>query len=152
MGLYVRVFCTSQEAPTARAAFEAANEKEVVFTVADDAVLDDPIWNQINLTFIPSDSWAVLECDRDNDLVRAEIHETSDEIGPAGRSTNKKLILDHLQATRFIVSCQLPFDYPDRLWGAAETLLDHVVAHHEGMLQVDNVGIYLGERLAWKSS
>ena len=156
MGLYVRVFCKSEIVPTPRAAFEAANQSETVFALKDNSLLDDPSWKQINLTFTPNNSWALLECDRRNDLtgtdlVVAEIQEFSEFIGPAGKSKNKKIILEHLQATRFIVSCQLPFNYSAELWGAVERLLDHVVAHHQGMLQVDNVGIFLDERLAWES-
>jgi hypothetical protein len=47
-------------------------------------------------------------------------HELYEEIGPSGRSKNKKLIVDH------------------------------PVAHHNGLLQVDNVGVFDGERLVWK--
>jgi hypothetical protein len=150
VGLYVRVFCASAVVPALRAAFDKANQPDVMFTAEDDAALDNPAWNQINLTFTPSESWAVLECDVNNDLVRAEIEELSTEVGPAGRSKNKKLILEHLAATHFIISCQLPFDYPDTLWGAVERMMDHFVANHNGLLQVDNVGVFAGERLVWK--
>jgi hypothetical protein len=150
MGLYVRVFCKSETVPTLRAAFDFTNEFDVAFTVEDHAALDDPNWNQVDLRFAPESSWALVECDRNNDLVAAEVHEFSEAIGPAGRSKHKKTIVAHLQATRFILSCQLPTDYPDDLWSAVECLLGHVVAHCEGLLQVDNVGIFLGEKLAWK--
>ena len=152
MGLYARVFCRAANAPTMRAAFAAANTPEPVFVLPDETPLDDPSWSQINLTFEPTGSWATLECDRlrDGDLALAEIAEFAESIGEPGRSRNKKLILEHLNATQFVVSCQLPFGYPDALWGAVERLLDHVVVHHQGLLQVDAVGFYLGERLVWK--
>ena len=152
MGLYVRVFCRAENAPTMRAALEAVNAPETVFTLEDETPLDDPNWSQINLTFTPSNSWAVLECDRKHtsDLVMAEVQEFHEQIGVPGRSAKKHTILEHLDNTHFIISCQLPFDYPEELWGAVERLMDHLVAHCDGMLQVDNVGIFLGEKLAWK--
>ena len=93
MGYYVRVFGMTKSAPTLRAALEAANRDDVVFTLEDEKVLDDPNWKQINLTFTPENTWALLECDRvGSSLFPAEVAEFLERIGPVGRSKNKKVV------------------------------------------------------------
>ena len=153
MGYYVRVFGMTKSAPTLRAALEAANRDDVVFTLEDEKVLDDPNWKQINLTFTPENTWAVLECDRVGDsLFPAEVAEFLEQIGPVGRSKHKNFVAAQLSASQFVISCQLPSAPSDELWEAVERLMEPLIEQCDGLFQVDDVGFYYLEQLLVKTN
>jgi hypothetical protein len=152
MGYYVRVFGMIKSAPTLRAAFEVANRPDVVFTLEDENLLDDPNWHQINLTFTPENSWALLECDRsDSSLFPAEVAEFLERIGPVGRSKNKKVVAAMLQASQFVISCQMSASLSDELWEAVERLMGALIEQCDGLFHVDDVGFYVSEQLLVKT-
>jgi hypothetical protein len=152
MGYYVRVFGMTKSVPTVRAALEAANRPDVVFTLEDEAALDDPNWNQINLTFTPENTWALLECDRtDSSLFPEEVQEFLEKIGPVGRSKNKKVVAAMLQASQFVISCQLPYALSDELWEAVQRLMGIFIETSDGLFHVDDVGFYVSEQLLVKT-
>jgi hypothetical protein len=152
MGYYVRVFGMTKTAPTLRAALEAANKDGTVFTLEDENLLDDPNWNQINLKFTPENSWALLECDRsDSSLFPAEVEEFLEKVGPVGRSKNKKVVAGLLQASQFVISCQLPSALSDELWEAVERLMGALIEQCDGLFHVDDVGFYVSEQLLVKT-
>ncbi len=153
MGYYVRVFGVTNSAPTLRAALEAANRDHVVFTLEDEKTLDDPNWNQINLTFTPENTWALLECFRvGSSLFPAEVAEFLEQIGPVGRSKNKKVVAALLSASQFVISCQLPSALSDELWEAVESLMGPLIEQCDGLFQVDDVGFYYSEQLLVKTT
>jgi hypothetical protein len=152
MGYYVRVFGMTKTAPTLRAALETANQPDVVFTLEDETLLDDPNWNQINLTFMPENTWALLECDRsDSSLFPAEVEEFLEKVGPVGRSKNKKVVVGMLQASQFVISCQVPSSLSDELWEAVQRLMGALIEQCDGLFHVDDVGFYVSEQLLVKT-
>ena len=152
MGHYVRVFGMTKTAPTLRVALEATNQPDVVFTLKDETPLDDPNWNQINLTFTPENTWALLECDRaGSSLFPAEVEEFLEKIDPVGRSKNKKVVAALLKASTFVISCQLPSSLSDELWEAVERLMGALIEQSEGLFHVDDVGFYVSEQLLVKT-
>ena len=152
MGYYVRVFGMTKSAPTLRTALEAVNKDSQVFTLEDDSQLDDPNWQQINLTYTPENSWALLECDRaDSSLFPAEVEEFLGKVGPVGRSKNKKVVAELLRASQFVISCQLPASLSDELWEDVERLMTELIEQCDGLFHVDDVGFYVSEQLLVKT-
>ena len=168
MAYYVRAFCTSPRVPA------LAEIQRWLATRRSKAVLDNPNhavevaqgrasssptldlhasdWDQIAVTYKPGKLPILAECNRDDgsedSLLRQEIGEFLELLQEAGSDAARQRVSEHLQATRFIVACQVPTsDIEDEGLEANGEFLGFFVEHCGGMTQADGEGFYDGNKL-----
>ena len=168
MGYYVRAFCTNPKVPDLTSiqawlrqrqsaaiiddpnhAVEAAQAGESRPSVLDLATSD---WEQVAIAYRAGKLPILAECNRDDgtdeSLMREEIAEFVEFIGEPGRSAARQRVLEHLVATRFVISCQLPTsDIEDDGLDANGDFLSFFVEHCGGMIQADGEGFYDGDEV-----
>jgi len=150
MGYYVRAFCTSETIPSLaqveqelKAAwpamrFETEDDRHAVpwegveFYYSDAA---QPILVELNVNDAP------------DSMAAEEAQEFIDDLEDVEDEAAKAKVVQHLQATRYVVCCQFLGDVPDEGFEANEKLLDIFVAKYGGMVQADGEGFYEGSDL-----
>jgi len=168
MTYHVRVFCRSADVPDLgriqswlRASDSAAtiDEPDHAIAVAEAGEQSPPIvdlktaaWDQVAISYRSGKLPILADCLRDNgtqeSLLRKEIAGFVQLIGDPAGSGSRKRVLDHLAATKFIVTCQLPAsDMEEDGFDANSEFLLFFVEHCEGMVQADGEGFYSGSRL-----
>jgi hypothetical protein len=165
MGYYVRAFCTGQQVP------QLATIQHWLRKHGSAAVLDDPNhavemthaggsggpildlhtsdWEQVAVAYKSGKLPILVECNRDDgtheSLLHQEISEFVDLIANADPIAAGETVLRHLEATRFIVACQLPTsDIDDDGYEANGRFLAFFVERCGGIIQADGEGFYQG--------
>lgn len=80
-------------------------------------------------------------------LFREEVGEFQEFVGEADDTPGKQRVLEHLQASRFVVANQLLADVEQDGYQASAWLLDYFVEHAGGMIEADGEGFYDGDTL-----
>jgi hypothetical protein len=159
MGYYTRVFCKSDKKPSVGQIFDHINSFGFDFKAESNlSELEQKTtdWKDFEFIYKVGKLPILVECNNildEDGLAKEEIEEFIDEIGEAGiLAFNKKKIVRHLQATKFIVVSQLPTsDIDDDGYSANGELLKFFVDNHEGILQADGEGFYDGTKLILKT-
>src|SRR3954449_8687992 len=168
MSYYVRVFCTSADVPSLATvqAWLRANDSIALIDEPDHAIesaeageLQPPVldlatseWDQVALVYRAGKLPILVDCHRDNgtaeSFMRKEIAEFVNLIGVPNGSTARRRVLQHLTATKFVVTCQLPVsDMEEDGFDANSEFLLYFVEHCRGMVQADGEGFYSGSKL-----
>src|SRR5262245_14769558 len=115
MGYYTRVFCKSDQKPSVRQVLDHVRKSGYEFKIESNLVeadQDSHEWKDFELVYKPNNLPILVEYNDITDedgLAKEEIEEFLDEIGDAGiLAFNKKKIVRHLQATKYILVAQLP--------------------------------------------
>jgi len=157
MGYYTRVFCKIDKKPAIRQVLDHVNK--LGYKVKSNLVDGEQNkfdWKDFEL-FYKSDKIPILvesnNIDDEYGLAKEEIEEFLDEIGEAGiLAFNKKRVVRHLQATKYIVVTQLPTsDIDDEGYNVNSELLKFFVDNYEGVIQADGEGFYEGTKLIIKT-
>lgn len=152
MSYLVRAFCSAERPPTVRTVLDSLRSKGVGLSVGPEwdnpETLDTPEWEGFDLIYAQGKLGIMVECgrvdDEEDDLAVEEIAEFIDLIGPADGSADKQRVLNHLQATHFIVSCRLLGDIDEDGFQANGDFLNYFVEKCGGMIQADGEGFYDG--------
>jgi hypothetical protein len=168
MGYYIRAFCTAQHPPRladiqgwlrergSRAVLD--DPDHAVMASRDNAIsapildLDTSEWQQVALIYKVAKLPILAECSRDDgkqdSLLHAEVREFADAVREALPEDARTRVLAHLQATQFIVACQLPTsDIDDDGYDANGYFLAYFVKHCGAMIQADGEGFYDGSTM-----
>jgi hypothetical protein len=155
MGYYVRAFCTASASPPLQAVLDELAARGVALS-ADGVGPEDlraPDWEEVALVGT-SQRRVVVTCDRENvagqDLLREEVQQFIEFLQDAPPSHERKRVVDHLRATRFIVACRLPAvaaAEDEAGCAVGRAFLAYFVAHCGGLVQADGEGFYEGDRL-----
>jgi hypothetical protein len=168
MGYYVRAFCTGPQAPELAAIQRWLQER------GSAAILDEPThaveaartgvsnpsilalntseWKQVAVAYKPGRLPILAECNRDDgtvvSLLRQEIEEFKELIEDATPDEAKQRVLRHLEASKFIIACQLPTSDIDKDgYDANSEFLAFFTKHCGGMIQADGEGFYDDDKL-----
>src|SRR6266850_1433342 len=114
MGNYIRAFCVGEEVPPITKVVQWLGTRDVHVKVAD----GDPMkmqsrgWEQVSLVYKEGKLPIIARCTRTDAKGSAsavdELKMFIERIGQPGKNKVKKRVVDHLKATRFIVSLPLP--------------------------------------------
>jgi len=157
MGYYVRAFCTASMAPPLGVVLNALTARGIA--IAADAVPPEDLrasdWEEATLGFGPNRRSFVVTCDRETSpghtLVREEVQQFIEFLQDGPPSPERKRVVDHLRATRFIIACRFPAaaaaDDDEGGCAAGRGFLSYFVAHCGGLVQADGEGFYEGDRI-----
>jgi hypothetical protein len=157
MGYYVRAFCTASMAPPLGVVLNALAARGIV--LAADAVPPEDLrasdWEEATLGFGPNQRRFVVTCDRETSpghtVVREEVQQFIEFLQDGPPSPERKRVVDHLRATRFIIACRFPAaaaaDDDEGGCAAGRGFLSYFVAHCGGLVQADGEGFYEGDRI-----
>jgi len=159
MGYYTRVFCKSDKKPTIHEALDHLNKSGHDLKIKSNLREEEQNtfeWKDFELVYKADKLPILVECNNINDedgLAKEEIEEFLDEIGEAGiLAFDKKKVVRHLQATKYIVVTQLPTsDIDDDGYKVNGEFLKFFVDNYEGMMQADSEGFYEGTQLILKT-
>jgi hypothetical protein len=159
MGYYTRVFCKADGKPALSQVLNHINNSGLDFKIEFNLGETDQNtteWKELELIYKTGKLPILVEYNSvsdDDGLAKEEIEEFLDEIGEAGiLAFNKKKIVRHLQATKYIVVTQLPTsDIDDDGYNANGELLKFFVDNYEGVIQADGEGFYEGTKIILKT-
>jgi len=159
MGYYTRAFCKSDAKPTLSQILAHINSLGFDFKLQanlSEVEQKTTEWKDFELIYKVGKLPILVECNNVSDedgLAKEEIEEFIDEIGEAGiLAFNKKKIVRHLQATKYIVVSQLPTsDIDDDGYNANGELLKFFKDNYEGIIQADGEGFYEGTKIILKT-
>jgi hypothetical protein len=155
MGYYVRAFCTASQPPPLQVVLDALAASGVALSAegVPPEDLREADWDEAAIGFAAGQPPALVTCDRQtgaHNLVREEVQQFIEFLQDAPASPERKRVVDHLRATKFIVACRLPesaADEEDGSCAAGRAFLSYFVAHCGGLVQADGRGFYEGDRI-----
>lgn len=153
MGYYLRAFCQSPNTPPPKAVLAWMRERGFTgsLDVQENLPESDNHWTAATLSYKDGKEPIEIECNRRDgpeSLADEEIQEFIEFIGPSGRSSKKKRVVDHLTKTTFVVACCLPtLDIDEDGYDANEVFLTYFVEHCGGLIQADGEGFWDGDKV-----
>jgi hypothetical protein len=158
MGYYVRAFCTDSEVPSLNKTIKWLQQKGKQIQLDQQTVKTDvnsTDWTNAAIVYKLGKKPILVECNRDNGtdncLMREEITEFFEFIGPPGLSLSKRDVIKHLKNTRYVIACQLPTsDIDDDGYAVNSYFLQYFVENHGGLFQADAEGFYKGNKIIVK--
>jgi hypothetical protein len=147
MSFYARVFCTAEAVPTIRtilAGVRAAGHPADAPGETEKA-LDSPRWKQFEFAYRPERETILVECQRGTSprsLCQETVREELDAIDGLEESEATRQVAAHLRRTRFLVCCEVSGDNTVRVVTELGPLLDYLVDHHGGLIDVEDRGFY----------
>ena len=159
MGYYTRAFCKSAKAIPLSTVLDALAKRGLSLDVpnASSSDLDSTEWTEAILYYKEGKLPILAECNRrtgsQDCLAEREIGEFLERLGKPGLFSPKRTVAKYLEATKFIVCCQLPISDIDADGERAiESFLDYYAANCDGLFQADDRGFFEGERVLWDGS
>ena len=149
MSYYVRSFCKSEKVPTVTE-LETTLKSEYPAIRLETEDSKDGVWENLEFYYKDSNQPVVVECSYNNSpesMAAEECEEFIEEIGKPGLSIVKRKVLEHLQQTKYIISCQLLSDIDDDGYHLNGELLNIFVNNYSGLIQADGEGFYNGHKL-----
>lgn len=154
MGYYTRAFCTSPEVPTLS---ELRRQLQVIHKecrIESDEGNSANDWESFSLYYKNNKLPLLVQLnkrDGEDNLAREEIDEFIEDIGAPLFSLSKRKVINHLAKTKYIVATQLPTsDIDDDGYEINGNFLQIFAANYGGMVQADNEGFYIGNKLILK--
>ena len=155
MGYYVRAFCTASSPPPLQAVIDALAARGVALSAEGVTPEDlrEADWEEAAIGFAPGQRPALVTCDRQtgaHNVLREEVEQFIEFVQDGPSSPERKRVIDHLRATKFIVACRLPEgagEDDDRGCAASRAFLSYFVSHCGGMIQADGRGFYDDDRI-----
>jgi hypothetical protein len=156
MAYYVRAFCKSAEpVPPLARILQWVRGRGPTLSLdprSGRPNLEAEDWNQAELIYKEGKLPLIVEVSRANQpgeaLLHEEIGEFEEFLEDVPESENKRKVLEHLAATRYIVAVQLPASDIDQDGYAANGwFMAYFAENCKGMIQADGEGFYEGNEL-----
>ena len=156
MGYFTRVFCSSNQKPKISGIL--AHLKSVGFDLSvnlTESELNAENWTDFELIYDNVRLPLLVELNRKEEkeqLAEEELEEFFEIIGTAKfYELNKKKVIKHLKATKYIVCIQLPTnDIVDKGYDINGELMEYLELNFKGMAQADKEGFYLRNELLFE--
>jgi hypothetical protein len=153
MGYYTRVFCKSAEVPSVNMIFSYLNKLGNNSFVPEDYFEDmnSTDWRSFSLKYKTGRLPLLIELNKiadEDSLAKEEIDEFLEEIGSPGFSFNKRKVVSHLKATKYVIASQLATsDIDNDGYNANGEFLKYFADNFEGLIQADGEGFYNDSKL-----
>jgi hypothetical protein len=153
MGYFVRAFCSAATSPPLDHVLQALGARGVTLAPesGDPGDLREPDWEELAISWAADRPALQLTCSREDGSgrgeLREEIQQFMDFVRDAPESGERRRVLDHLRATRFVVACQVPDENDERGHAAALALVSFFARHGKGLTQIDGKGFFDGDAL-----
>lgn len=148
MAHFLRVFASTTETPTLPV---LANKLEMegfdfdTYPKKDDPRFLEPDWRTFHISYDERSASVMLDRSLQGEadkLFEEEIAEFIETLTALPDSSGKQTVQEILTATQQVFACLIPDDITEHGWELVEVLLEIVLDHTNGTLQVDGEGWY----------
>ena len=150
MSYFMRAFCGAGQVPSVTVLVEHLRSKGLAVHVESSSEAADQSCRQVIFRYKPQRSPIVITCNFPDDadgLFGSEIGEFLEKIGPPRLSLKKRRVIGHLRQSKFMLVIQVPGDIDPAGLQIADAVLQYCIDHCEAMVQTDEEGFYVGNKL-----